>query len=262
MPKNTNRICTHCWQRISNQVDLYNNQNNQFKNKNLPLSLQYQDLMVPDPYCLDCKWEVWFDLSATDTNYYNSKLIIINGPFASWKTTLASAMAQKQDFIHLDWEAIAHLVKTKQWLKKVHYNSIHADLLFMAEACLALEKNVIISHTILPDFWPLYEYFFREKKIDFEHIVLLPDLETIVEQNRLCKYKKTEDEEIENVFNQFKMSNALKDFIYDNTGESINQSIEMLFMALFPYEQKTQILWEELSINLMFSSGFLLNVST
>lgn len=242
------------------QVELYNDYSNQFANNKLPLNLQIQNLTIPEPYCLDCKGEVWFDIAAKNTNYSSSKLIIINGPLSSGKTSLAKKIANQHNFLHLDGEAINHMIKTKQWLNNLHDNSIHADLLFMTEACLDLDHNVIISHTISPDFWILYEHFFREKNINFEHIVLLPDQETLTERNRLCKYKTTEDEDLENSFRQFNSSNSLDEFIYDNTGESVNQSMEMLFMALFPYEQKIELIWEKINFASLIPTEISLNL--
>jgi len=133
-------------------------------------------------YCKLCGSALSFDFDRSKVaNEPENKLLIINWPFCSDKWLVWDSLAQDYGFIHISGYEILKEKRKKN--KSLTYNDIHADILRLSHKLLLLWKKVVLTQTILPSFWLLYEYYFKEYSIDSNMVVLLPELENIYIKN-------------------------------------------------------------------------------
>ncbi len=168
------------------------------------------------------------------------KLLIINGPFCSEKQEVGNVFSQLYDFIHIDGSTV---LQSLQESKKTNnslldYNDIHADILWKISSFIEQWKNVVLSHTILPSYEVLYQYYLQKNKIDYNMMILLPDIDMLLKKNSLLD-KSFDEEFLWDMYQLFSEETTWKNktYQYDSTENPV-QIAETLYMCFFPQLQK------------------------
>ncbi|NOZ44831.1 MAG: hypothetical protein GXP45_06950 [bacterium] len=115
------------------------------------------------------------------------------------------------EFIHIDGNKILQYQQI-QSNKVLDYNDVHADILWLAHQYLSIGKSVVVSHTVLPAFYVLYQEYFSKYKIHADMTLLLPNFENILEKNKTIRPSFDEEflEEMFALFVQEKSRNEHK----------------------------------------------------
>lgn len=154
-------------------------------------------------------------------------ILLLTGSPASGKTTIANILQSKYDFQLLDGD---QLIKDLGLTSK-SWNQIHEEI-FKRSISLHWQKNVVISHVVLPDTFERYIDHFNKHSIEFKIVVLKPQIETLLARNTIRtshpkptpieyihyfdeKYNKQEDQS----------SNLL---IMDNTDQTPESTAELV----------------------------------
>ena len=153
------------------------------------------------------------------------KFLIINGAFCSNKGTIGDGLAKMHDIIHINGTSL--MDEKKKMYPTTSYNDIHVDILWEAHKYLSLWYQVIVSQTILPAFWVLYEEYFKLYNIEADMILLTPGIEQIYKKNDLCEHL-FDDEELVDMHSLLINEPQRKKFHY-TTESSINQITQELY---------------------------------
>jgi len=220
MLKKSSRTCSNCSSLSSENIELYIG-NKSIHNLN-------SKIKTPDPHCNKCGNIAYYCLRKDSNISPQTKLLIINGPSGSHKTSVSHLISQYYNYIQLDWEWIRDKLSKQKKQYNLTLNDIHADILFMTEWLLNLWKNVVISQTIDPDFWQLYKYFLKERNIDYTLITLMPKYKDLHLDLRQYDKNIPEDEVLETEYQKFLNSEVFKSSFYDNSWETTEQTVLQL----------------------------------
>lgn len=105
-------------------------------------------------------------------------IVLITGAPASGKTTLGQILATTYNYVQLDGD---QLIKDLG-LKSENWNQIHSQLRLKASE-LHQQKNVVISHVVLPETITSYYDYYEALTIPFKAILLKPQINTLLERS-------------------------------------------------------------------------------
>lgn len=152
-------------------------------------------------------------------------IVLITGPSASGKTTIARELCEKYQFHLIDGDQVIRDLglTSKAW------NSIHDHLI---DRALQVEPNihVVISHVVILEKFAYYQEKMAKFKRDFHIVVFQPSLETLHDRSRVRKShpKPTPQEFIDFFYDQFKSIKATNYdcLVIDNSLQSEQETLE------------------------------------
>lgn len=161
----------------------------------------------------------------------NQRVVFINGPINSGKTTAASILAREiPDCVYLDGD---HLVEQEKISLEDWINS---TIRKVAEESLSLVRKgklPIIAFPLRDKDWEMISGFFARHAIQPICITLSPSLETVLSQRLDRQLHDWESKRIEEMYNEGYQSRAFSDLIIQNDNESPQETGSKIRKFLF-----------------------------
>jgi gluconate kinase len=212
-------VCPHCREIPIEQVIVYNQQ----------LRVQQFELYPILPTCRVCGSEVSF--TGRPTGLEGQKLLVLSGTCASGKTTTACALRAKYGFDVIDGDCVMNVIRHKTGVHKVDFNgpAMLAEIALEIDILLALKRDIVLSHVIVPEDIPLYRRIFQSRQLRYKLFVLQPSYQAAVarSQTRTCFNHITPEVWVKHFYDLLSTmpSQAAQDVVmFDNTALDVEQS--------------------------------------
>ena len=176
------------------------------------------------PTCRHCASEIEIINSSG-----SAELIILNGTCGSGKSTIAEELMKRFGYAVIDGDCVLQAVRYKLNGAKVEYNSKEAldEIAHEIDILTALGDRIVLSHIILPEDLNRYITMFLRRKLRFRHILLKPNIDTVISRCniRTC-HKSITPEYWIRYFHERLMYNDSTDIsVIDNTDLSVDETI-------------------------------------
>ena len=160
-------------------------------------------------------------------------MMILTGTCASGKTTTAEVLMSRYGFVALDSDCVRRVIEHKTGLAKVEYNGpeMFEEILNTIDILLTLQKDIALSHVILPNELDQYHDMFEERELPYMMFVLQPNHETAVarSQTRTCWPNITPEKWVRYFHDEFSQSSEqLRETVvmYDNSHLTAEESAD------------------------------------
>jgi gluconate kinase len=154
-------------------------------------------------------------------------VLLLTGTCASGKTTVGELLEKDYGYHHIDGDDVWNAVKLEQG-KGVGWNEIHQDIL---NHCLQkmYSSNVVITHVIYPEIFPVYTSFFERERMAMTLVVLVPTIDTVYQRNntRTCWSVPTPQKYIDDIYGKLS-SNEYLPYFLDTTHQKPEQTVSQV----------------------------------
>lgn len=181
------------------------------------------------PTCQFCGSEIIFNKSQLSGKRH--RIIALTGTCASGKTSIAEILMKKYGFYAIDGDSAMNIVKHKLGITKFDYNGTEMfnEITHQIDTLLLLEKDIVISHVVLPGDIPKFRDLFQSRGLIYQFFLLHPNYESALSRSmtRTCFNGITPEEWVRyfydelSVLKQQKISDVT---VFDNSDCSIEES--------------------------------------
>lgn len=213
-------ICPVCGELDKTLVEIYN------------INLRKQNFAMSPilPTCKQCTSEIEINDPPK-----GAELIILNGTCGSGKSTIAEELMKGYGYAVIDGDCMLQAVRHKLGGNKVEYNSGEAldEIAHEIDILAAFGNKIVLSHIILPEDWDRYKAIFSWRELRYRHILLKPDIDTVISRcnTRTCHKSVTPEYWIRYFHKRLLFNENAGIFVIDNTDLSIDETVMRIIEA-------------------------------
>lgn len=158
-------------------------------------------------------------------------ILLITGSSASGKTTVARALSEQYQFLHIDGDqVIKDLGLTSKAWNSIHDNLMDRALQFHSDV------NIVISHVVLPEKFAYYQEKLSAIDRDFKLVILNPTKTVLYSRtgSRKSHPKPTPLDVIDFFYDSFKSAKATNrtQLVIDNSLQTEQETLESIIHYL------------------------------
>jgi gluconate kinase len=186
------------------------------------------------PTCQFCGSEIIFNKN--QFNNKHQKIIALTGTCASGKTTTAEMLISKHGFYGIDGDSVMNIVKHKLGITKFEFNGIEmfAEIVNHIDILLSFQKDIVLSHVILPSDIPKYQEIFKSRNLNYKFFLLQPNYASALSRSktRTCFSGITPEEWVRFFYDELRVLEQLENsdvVVFDNSEYSVEESVDRIF---------------------------------
>lgn len=136
------------------------------------------------PSCAACETEV--RLYHSTTHRTATRLIVLTGTCASGKSTTAEELVAGHGFYGIDGNCVRDVVRYKYGRTDFAFNGVEMvqEIAQEIDILLALQKDIVLSHVILPEDLHIYREMFLVRGLCYKIFVLQPQYAAAVSRSK------------------------------------------------------------------------------
>lgn len=212
-------ICPNCGEIPVYDVRLYDE------------SLRKQNIGISPirPTCRLCGTEVTVSHACEGKG---GNIIVLNGTCGSGKTTIAELFVI-QGWLGIDGDCAIQSLRYKKGIKQYEWMELIEEILQEIDILALFNKNIVLSHIILPEDLNQYIKHFQSRKMNYKLILLKPQYQTALErcQIRTCHTSITPEKWIQHFYDRLVFDDDLFSIV-DNSEMTAQEAAETILNLL------------------------------